>query len=80
MPDVQPFYIYPLDEDEAHLCPVRAMAEWIKASDITSGFLFRKFTAQDCPSAHEDQAMVSLHELRQKRSPPDDRLDFGKVP
>ena len=34
-----------------------------KASDITSGFLFRKFTAQDCPSAHKDQAMVSLHEL-----------------
>jgi hypothetical protein len=35
------------------------MAQWIKASQITSGFLFRKFTAQDCPSAHEDQAMVS---------------------
>jgi hypothetical protein len=58
--DVQPFYIYPLDEAEAHLCPVRAMAQWIKASKVTSGFLFRKFTAQDRPSAHEDAAMVSL--------------------
>jgi hypothetical protein len=59
IPDVQPFYIYPLDEEEAHMCPVRAMAQWIKASKITSGFLFRKFTAQDRPSAHEDAAMVS---------------------
>ena len=57
--DVQPFYIHPLDEEEAHLCPVRAMAEWIKASQVTSGFLFRRFMAQDRPSAHEDTAMVS---------------------
>jgi len=56
---VQPFYIYPLDEEEAHLCPVRAVAEWIKASQITSGFLFRRFMAQDRPSAHEDTAMTS---------------------
>jgi hypothetical protein len=59
LPDVQPFYIYPLDEEEAHLCPVRAMAQWIKASKVTSGFLFRKFTAQDRLSAHDDVAMVS---------------------
>ncbi len=56
--DVQPFYIYALDEEEAHLCPVRAMAQWIKASEITSGFLFQRFTAQDHPSAHDDAAMV----------------------
>lgn len=61
--DIQPFYIYPLDEEEAHLCPVRAMAEWINASQITSGFLFRRFMAQDRPSAHEDTAMVSFYEL-----------------
>ena len=41
------------------MCPVRAMAQWIKASKVTSGHLFRKFTAQDRPSAHEDAAMVS---------------------
>ena len=66
MPDVQPFYVYPLDEEEAHLCPVRAMAQWIKASEVTSGFLFRRFTAQDRPSAHEDAAMVSRHKLTQE--------------
>jgi L-lysine 2,3-aminomutase len=60
MADVQPFYIYALDEEEAHLCPVRAMAEWIKASQVTSGFLFRRFMSQDRPSAHEDTAMVSF--------------------
>jgi L-lysine 2,3-aminomutase len=66
--DVQPFYIYPLDEEEAHLCPVRAMAEWIKASKITSGFLFRRFMAQDRPSAHEDTAMVSFYVFFLERS------------
>jgi hypothetical protein len=60
MADVQPFYVYPLDEEEAHLCPVRAMAEWIKESQVTSGFMFRRFMAQDRPSAHEDTAMVSF--------------------
>jgi hypothetical protein len=63
MADVQPFYIYPLDEEEAHLCPVRAMAEWIKASQVTSGFLFRRFMAHDRPSAHEDTAMVSHYTM-----------------
>jgi hypothetical protein len=63
MADVQPFYIYPLDVEEAHLCPVRAMGQWIKASQITSGFLFRRFMAQDRPSAHEDTAMVSRYML-----------------
>jgi hypothetical protein len=63
MADVQPFYIYPLDEEEAHLCPVRAMGEWIKASEVTSGFLFRRFMSQDRPSAHEDTAMVSFFKL-----------------
>jgi hypothetical protein len=56
--EIQPFYVYPLDEDEAHLCPVRAMAEWIDASKVTSGFMFRKFTAQDRPSDLEDAPMV----------------------
>ena len=74
MADVQPFYIYPLDEEEAHLCPVRAMAEWINASQVTSGFLFRRFTAQDRPSAHEDTAMVSYKLLIASHE-----LEFGKI-
>jgi len=48
-PEIQPFYIYPLDDDGEHLCPVHAMAEWIDASHVTSEFMFWKFTAQDRP-------------------------------
>ena len=59
MSEIQPFYIYPLNDDEEHLCPVRAMAEWIDASKITSGYMFRKFTAHDHPSDLEDAPMVS---------------------
>jgi hypothetical protein len=80
MADVQPFYIYPLDEEEAHLCPVRAMAEWIRESQVTSGFLFRRFMAQDRPSAHEDIAMVSFYKKRDHNWLKPVAVDFGKVP
>ena len=40
MPEIQPFYIYPPDDDEEHLCPVCAMAKWIDTSQVTSGFMF----------------------------------------
>ncbi|KAF9472357.1 hypothetical protein BDN70DRAFT_938255 [Pholiota conissans] len=56
---IKPFVLYALDEDEAYLCPVRALGEWIKASKITSGFLFRKLASGDRPSAHGDAAMTS---------------------
>ncbi|KAF8889752.1 hypothetical protein CPB84DRAFT_1683776, partial [Gymnopilus junonius] len=38
--EIKPFHIYPLPWDEAHLCPVCALGEWMKASKITSGYLF----------------------------------------
>src|SRR6266700_6868595 len=63
MPEIQPFYVYPLDDDEEHLCPVRAMAEWIDASQVTSGFMFRKFTAHDHPSDLADAPMVSQPQI-----------------
>ncbi|KAF9233221.1 hypothetical protein BU15DRAFT_54209, partial [Melanogaster broomeanus] len=34
-------------QEEAHLCPVRALAEWLDASRITSGYLFRKIASGD---------------------------------
>ena len=55
---VKPFYLYPLPEEEAHLCPVRALSEWIIASEITSGNLFRKFASNDRPSNDELSSMV----------------------
>ena len=55
---VKPFYLYPLPEEEAHLCPVCALSEWIIASEITSGNLFRKFASNDRPSNDELSSMV----------------------
>ena len=57
---VKPFYLYPLPEEEAHLCPVRALSEWIIASEITSGNLFRKFSSNDRPSSEELSNMVMI--------------------
>ncbi|KAH9003271.1 hypothetical protein EDB86DRAFT_3062790 [Lactarius hatsudake] len=39
---IKPFVLHKLPEPMAHLCPVRAYAEWIKASRIKKGYMFRK--------------------------------------
>jgi hypothetical protein len=31
----------------AHLCPVRAYGEWLNASQITNGYVFRKMASGD---------------------------------
>ena len=60
---VKPFYLYPLPEEEAHLCPVRALSEWILSSKITSGNLFRRFASNDRPSGDENSNMVRFHAI-----------------
>ncbi|KAF8899474.1 hypothetical protein CPB84DRAFT_1815663 [Gymnopilus junonius] len=55
---IKPFHIYPLPWDEAHLCPVHALGKWIKASKITSGYLFWKMASGDRPDA-DDKPMTS---------------------
>jgi len=45
--DIPPFVLYALPEQDAHLCSVRALSAWIKASGITQGYLFRKITSGD---------------------------------
>jgi len=49
---------------EAHLCAVRAIADWIAASKITTGYLFRKFASGD-RVAEANQPMVSVCEQKQ---------------
>ncbi|KAJ7807125.1 DNA breaking-rejoining enzyme [Mycena olivaceomarginata] len=44
---VKPFYLHLLLPHLAHLCPVRALAEWLKVSGITDGYLFRKMASGD---------------------------------
>jgi hypothetical protein len=36
-----------LSEEEAHLCPVRALGDWLAASKINRGFIFRKIVSGD---------------------------------
>lgn len=48
---------------EAHLCAIRAIADWITASKITKGYLFRKFASGD-RVAEANQPMVSLFEWK----------------
>ena len=42
---IKPFVLHYLPEEQAYLCPVRAIAEWIAASEIKTGYLFRKLTS-----------------------------------
>ncbi|KAF8261883.1 hypothetical protein EI94DRAFT_1541505, partial [Lactarius quietus] len=44
---IRPFVVYALPESLAHLCPVRAYAEWLKVSNILKGFIFRKLASGD---------------------------------
>ena len=46
-PDIKPFYLYSLPEDQAHLCPVRAVAEWVNISRIKEGHLFQRMYSGD---------------------------------
>jgi hypothetical protein len=36
-----------LSEEEAHLCPVRAIADWIEESKISNGYVFRRIASGD---------------------------------
>ena len=49
-----------LPEEEAYLCTVRAFADWISASRITSGYVFRRMAAGDRPVANNLPMVCSL--------------------
>lgn len=52
---IKPFVLHWLDEEDAHLCPVRAITEWCTISGIYSGYLFPKITNTDKVSLAEDK-------------------------
>jgi hypothetical protein len=61
---IKPFYLHMQAEDQAHLCPVRALAEWIKVSCIKEGYLFRRIWSGDhVADLDKNTPMVSLNEL-----------------
>ena len=45
--EIQPFHLHLQPVEEAHLCPVRAVADWIKVSGTKHGYLFRRMDGSD---------------------------------
>lgn len=45
--EIKPFVLHELPEDQAHLCPVRAITAWLTCSRITNGYLFPTITVRD---------------------------------
>ncbi|KAJ7839364.1 DNA breaking-rejoining enzyme [Mycena olivaceomarginata] len=41
---IKPFYLHLFPEHLAHICPIRALAQWLYVSEITEGYLFRKMS------------------------------------
>jgi hypothetical protein len=73
-------------EDQAHLCPIRALAEWVKVSGINKGYLFRRIWSGDrVADLDKNTPMVSLNELLNLflyilNTTADIRAVFGIVP
>ncbi|PPR00572.1 hypothetical protein CVT24_005457 [Panaeolus cyanescens] len=45
--DIKPFVLHYFEDYESFLCPVRALASWIKTSNITEGYIFRRIVSGD---------------------------------
>ena len=52
-----------MPDEEAYLCPVRAMASWIEASEITSGYVFRRMASNDRDSKRNSPMVMSILKL-----------------
>ncbi|KAJ7331071.1 hypothetical protein DFH08DRAFT_708672, partial [Mycena albidolilacea] len=58
---IKPFYLHLFPEHLAHICPIRALAQWLYVSEITEGYLFRKMSSGDRVSTDKNSHMVRLH-------------------
>ncbi|KAJ6511064.1 DNA breaking-rejoining enzyme [Mycena sanguinolenta] len=45
--EIKPFVLHEMPEDQAHLCPVRALTAWLACSRIENGYLFPTITVRD---------------------------------
>jgi len=66
--EIQPFVLREFPPAMAHLCPVRAYSDWVKATKINEGYVFRKLGAGDRPSSDLNAAMTSEHFLEMFRN------------
>jgi hypothetical protein len=58
---IKPFYLHLFPEHLAHICPIRALAQWLCVSEITEGYLFRKMSSGDRVSTDKNSHMVRSH-------------------
>lgn len=60
--EIEPFILKEMPSTMAHLCPVRALAEWLAEAHIKTGYLFRKVGAHDRVIAtNEPMVCLSIH-------------------
>jgi hypothetical protein len=58
--EIKPFTLHLLPAEEAHLCPIGALSEWLIESKITTGYLFRKIASGDRIAVNENRPMVCI--------------------
>ncbi|KAI9456702.1 hypothetical protein BJY52DRAFT_1120940 [Lactarius psammicola] len=66
--DIKPFVLHKLPDSMAHLCPVRAYAEWLVVSRISDGYVFRRLGSGDRVSEN-NQPMVCAACLEKAATP-----------
>jgi hypothetical protein len=64
--EIRPFYLHMMPEEDAHLCPVVAVADWINASGITQGYLFHRMASGD-HIIEKDAPMVGIVTILHKQ-------------
>ncbi|KAJ7826602.1 hypothetical protein B0H14DRAFT_2368123 [Mycena olivaceomarginata] len=74
---IKPFYLHLFPEHLAHICPIRALAQWLYVSEITEGYLFRKMSSGDRVSTDKNSHMTSEFFLEMFRN---NLLDIGIDP
>ncbi|KAK0482322.1 hypothetical protein IW261DRAFT_1550293 [Armillaria novae-zelandiae] len=58
--DIPPYILRELPDPMAHLCPVQAIAEWLSATRITHGYIFRKMDRQEQPILEGNIEILSV--------------------
>ncbi|KAF8332916.1 hypothetical protein F5887DRAFT_1173636 [Amanita rubescens] len=67
----KPFVLWLFPENESHICPIRALAQWISCSGINSGYIFhpgKSLEFSDCENMlidiGKDPSVYGTHSLR----------------
>ncbi|PPQ95984.1 hypothetical protein CVT26_016200 [Gymnopilus dilepis] len=57
--DIKPFVLHAFSPEEAHLCPVRALSDWLAVSGTTSGCIFRKMSKASGRAWANEEAVMN---------------------